>query len=76
MKSKLDRSKSVKTVSIFLNNHRNATWSFDVSDKIAEAIKSNYESPMDVLTIDNVETKQGLMTICITKSKIDYITIV
>lgn len=69
------KSESVKTISIYLVDRKQPAWIFDVSDKTAEKILCEYDSPSSILVIENVPTKTKVMTLYIPKTRIDYVTV-
>lgn len=69
------KNNTIKTVSITLVNHRKPSWIFDVSDKMADKIMLDLDSPSKLLQIENVPTKTGTMTLSIQKERIEYVTV-
>lgn len=70
------KSDTVKTISIYLINQSKPKWIFDVSDKTAEKIMNDYESPAKSWEIQNVPTSKGnLMTLHINKDRVEYVSV-
>ena len=74
------KNETVKTITIILKPDsgifgKRHIWIFDTSDKTAEIIKAAYENESKIMSIDNVPTKHGFMTLMINKNEIKYITI-